>query len=735
MLTQGRDGLFRAFGWLAAVAMAYQSWQALRTALAEAWYGTALESVVAPVVWFGSLGLGLGLGLVLHGLPDWLGGARLAGRVASAPVRETLSLGAAWALLLLPLVGYATLGDAAPVLPGHLPFSPESFSRWLLADLAATTAYGLLRVWLLGRVPPGFTVAWPKRGWPTLAKIPEPPTPPAVWLVFDRPVSKADGRFIDRLAAQRDDAPFVLVAQAGGELLGEHLWLADRQGRLKALFPQLEIELSDWLRLLPPPEHWQALPCREIYPSAGVLPAAVRSLRGVEDRVLLMDGEGVGRWRGVLPLDKTQVLVPVSGSGGISKSIAGYQTTPITTEDKSPIKEPLIKSKKRQELMISMAEMNGGLAVIVPAIFYGFMLPGHVDWTGICSVVDDDHQIRDCRIGFHVWTGPSHYPISSVEPQRLSMVIAETSKDKSLIIGIDSDKYRIGDTLQMQISVAKPLFVNVLKWSSSGSYEFVFPAQKSANNPKPIDPGAIADGKILLKGPAGAEQLIAIALERPIPNDIVPIDENGKLTKLALEQAPIVVRLNYKLNPGLPSLDCSQQTSLESFKESVDGLWPGVKANEVDVVAAWENTLHKLAGILEQTKPSEVARNDKVRALGCLVVMGDAKDKQARKLLDEFKSTYARYRSTNVFADWLIAMRDHPGSPPPKGYAVWWENGYALAKMGDKTAAEDQADLPSPLSETERQAALEAKRKAEAEARRHNGFKPIPLPPASLPKE
>jgi len=345
----------------------------------------------------------------------------------------------------------------------------------------------------------------------------------------------------------------------------------------------------------------------------------------------------------------------------------------------------------RHKGLVLIAEALGGLAVIVPVLYYGLMLPGYLDWTHICTLPDEDQQIRDCRL----WTVPSHYPTPSVEPPKLSLANAETSKDKSLSIGIDADKYRIGDSLQLQISVAKPLFVNVLQWNSSGHYDLVFPDKKSANNSKPIDPGTIADGKVSLKGPAGKEQLIAIALEQPIPNDIVPIDENGKLTKAELEQAPIVVRLDYKLTPGPPNLDCFRQPS-ESFKNSVDDLWPRKIAAESDAVRVWEDTLHKLAGILEQTKPSEASRDAKVIALSCLATMGNNKDGRARKLLNDFKSKYDDYRIVDAFADWLIALENHPHSPPPKGYAVWWENGYALKKIGDKTATEDQADLPPP---------------------------------------
>jgi len=168
-------------------------------------------------------------------------------------------------------------------------------------------------------------------GWPgpAPAKAETPPKPVdklgAVWLVFDRPVwRKADGRLIDRLAGLYQDAPFVLAAQGGGDILGEHLRLADRQGRLKALFPEFAAELADWGRLLPPAAGWRALPHREIYPCAALLPTAVQTLRRPQDWVLLIDGDSVERWRGLLPLEQTRVLV--ADADGLPARIAGYQT-------------------------------------------------------------------------------------------------------------------------------------------------------------------------------------------------------------------------------------------------------------------------------------------------------------------------------------------------------------------------------------------------------------------------
>jgi hypothetical protein len=344
-LAQSRDGLFRAFGWLASLAAAYQTHPAAHGALAEVWFGTALESASAPAASFASLGLGLGLGVALHRLPGWLDGERLAGRLATAPARETLALGAAWMPLSLLLAGYAVLDDDAPVLPGGQPFSPHAAARWLLAGLAATAAYGLPRIAL------DFIAHRP-------GKTPVQ-TPPTMWLVFDRPVRrKTDGRLIDRLASARKGAPLVLAAHAGGDLLGEHLRLADRQGRLQALFPRLEIELGDWQRLLPPKERWQSLACREIYSAPSLLPTAVQSLRGPEDRVLLVNGDGIHRWRSLLPDGTTAVLAFDGVSTQPLESISGYETIQINnkaTPQSANLPRPRLHWNLRWVLGASMA--------------------------------------------------------------------------------------------------------------------------------------------------------------------------------------------------------------------------------------------------------------------------------------------------------------------------------------------------------------------------------------------
>jgi len=153
LFMQDWEGAFRLFGWLSAAAAGQQCHDGLQRTLAAALYSSVLETLAEPVAAFCALALVLGLGGVLHWLPRWLDGQRLAGRLATVPVWEVLSLGGAWAAVGLLLTAYGWSSDNPPP-PG--PVSIEDASRLLLAGLAATAAYGIFRLGLAS--PVGWTV-------------------------------------------------------------------------------------------------------------------------------------------------------------------------------------------------------------------------------------------------------------------------------------------------------------------------------------------------------------------------------------------------------------------------------------------------------------------------------------------------------------------------------------------------------------------------------------------------
>jgi len=324
-----RDRLCKIYGWSVALAAGYLSYRGLSDSLASLFNGGALESIVTPCAFFTALAVALLTGVLLHSLPNRLHDARLAGRLAAESARETLTLTGGWLAVILLLACYQSLIVRPLSLPG-LAVSPENLCRLLLASFAGTAAFALIRLWLTPVAPLTIRLHWPTTGQPMLSQIRETSIAPTYWLVFDRPLRrKTDGQLIDRLALAWNDAPLVLIAPPGGDLFGEHLHLADRQGHLKALFPRLEIELDDWKRLLPPAECWPALEYRELYPSDRLLPVAVKTLQGAQDKVILVNDANLERWRGLLADVSTCVLVFDVDSNEISERIAGYRTLTV----------------------------------------------------------------------------------------------------------------------------------------------------------------------------------------------------------------------------------------------------------------------------------------------------------------------------------------------------------------------------------------------------------------------
>jgi hypothetical protein len=129
-----------------------------------------------------------------------------------------------------------------------------------------------------------------------------------------------------------------------------------------------------------------------------------------------------------------------------------------------------------------------------------------------------------------------------------------------------------------------------------------------------------------------------------------------------------------------------------AFTLAARELWPKLPA-EPAAAAAWARLLAELKQDLGRTQPSPNGPYLKARALACLAAMEDAGDADAGKAREKFRGTYLAYRKKTAFEDWLLALDENPGSRPPEGYALWWENGKALAETGDETARRDQATL------------------------------------------
>lgn len=330
-LAQTRDRLGKIYGWSVAFAASYLSYRGLSDGLASLFNGGALESIVMPCAFFTALAVALLMGVLLHNLPNRLHNARLAGRLAAEPAREVLTPAGAWLAVILLLVCHQSLIVQTTSLPSYLSVSPENLCHLLLASFVSIALFALIRLWLTPAVPLTISIGWPKADQSMLTKARDTAISPTYWLVFDRPLqSKTDGALIDRIVSSFENVPIVLVAPPGGDLFGEHLYLADQQGRLKALLPRLEIELDDWKRQLPPSECWSALEYRELYPADRLLPVAVKTLQSAQDRVVLVNDVNLERWRGLLADESACVLVFDVDSNEIPERISGYRTLTVS---------------------------------------------------------------------------------------------------------------------------------------------------------------------------------------------------------------------------------------------------------------------------------------------------------------------------------------------------------------------------------------------------------------------
>ena len=238
---------------------------------------TPLTSLVFPISVAGAALAGLGIALLLFRVPRHLDRWRLAGRLSAVHALDASYFGLFLVLfiflrLLLPQEE-AVLVLAQTVLTGVALYS---FLNWLFR--------------------------------PRVNSAPSVP----LWLVLPTPQNTTSGLgVVERIAQGARDFPVTLVCPPQAPPLGDHLHLADRLGLLDRLFPRMEIELSDWADTLPPAERWRSVPYRQVHPTPALMPALLETYQGRDDRTLLLCGpnDDLSAWRGLLPVDRTRVLV------------------------------------------------------------------------------------------------------------------------------------------------------------------------------------------------------------------------------------------------------------------------------------------------------------------------------------------------------------------------------------------------------------------------------------------
>lgn len=327
-----RDSLFRLYGWVTGLASAYLCYHGVFNTLANQLNNHHLESLVLPCASFSAIFVGLLMGGGLHILPNCLHKARLSGRLAADSVQETLSLGGAWLIVILLYLAYENGWLIIESEPRQWLQTLTNLSAFFVVSLVSSAVFASLRLLLTPVIPFTLSIDWSASGLPTFSKIRVQALSPTVWLVFDRLLNPSDTKIINQIASQWPYAPISVVAESGGKLLGEHLYLADQQKRLKALFPQQQTDLVDWLRVLPAQQSWNGLEYRELYLSYELIPVVVNELKKAQDTVLLVNTENIARWQGLLPVS-TQVLTWEAEA----ELIAGYRTRKIKKEKEAKV--------------------------------------------------------------------------------------------------------------------------------------------------------------------------------------------------------------------------------------------------------------------------------------------------------------------------------------------------------------------------------------------------------------
>ncbi len=313
----------QALAWVSGVAVMEYS-RALILPTPEKWLlDSSLETLAEPLLYLLSGGLGLLLALTFQGLPRYLAIEVTCGRLPAHIACQILSYCSAWfGLDVLITFGLSVILALGSWFNGvTVSFNDFEllllFRNFFLTGFAATSSFTLVLLGMASYI----------RHYGTASPDQSINPKNAIWLVFSQPITdKPTKQLIDRLARLCPDRTVTLVAPAGSDVAGEHLYLADQVGLLKALFPRREIEIRDWLRTVPYTSISNKPGSLELYPSASLIPFAVQTLRAEQDKTLLIcqHGDDLEPWRDQLPSPATRVIL-TEESRNTPPDIAGYE--------------------------------------------------------------------------------------------------------------------------------------------------------------------------------------------------------------------------------------------------------------------------------------------------------------------------------------------------------------------------------------------------------------------------
>ncbi|MEQ1638498.1 MAG: DUF4384 domain-containing protein [Methylococcales bacterium] len=110
---------------------------------------------------------------------------------------------------------------------------------------------------------------------------------------------------------------------------------------------------------------------------------------------------------------------------------------------------------------------------------------------------------------------------------------ASANTQGSLKLTTNKSSYQIGEKLQINFSVNKPMYVRIVVINSEGKIDSIFPnAYQSDNYCKPGKkysiPAPTSDFTLNIGGPAGTDKLRAVADDKPIPADALHFTADGQ---------------------------------------------------------------------------------------------------------------------------------------------------------------------------------------------------------------
>ncbi|MCX7113050.1 MAG: DUF4384 domain-containing protein [Proteobacteria bacterium] len=127
-----------------------------------------------------------------------------------------------------------------------------------------------------------------------------------------------------------------------------------------------------------------------------------------------------------------------------------------------------------------------------------------------------------------------------------------TSSDCLMKIAVESNEYHIGDKLKIHYAVAKPLYLSLYYVNSSGEQGLLYP--EKGIKPMPLEPGKEYqfprdDEKfdLNIEGPAGSDQIIAVARDKPVASDFPVIIEAGATMERSNAEFSTLARLQIQV--------------------------------------------------------------------------------------------------------------------------------------------------------------------------------------------